>query len=618
MKIEFKHLQLYNFMSFKDAMINLTTEGYTLVSGVNQNPDDLAKSNGSGKSSIWEAISWCLTGETIRGSKEVKRIGAEDECLVHLDFKLDNDNYTVIRTKDPSKLEVYINNKNVSGKGIKDTQKILENLLPDLNSSLLGSVIILGQGLPQRFTNNTPSGRKEVLEKLSKSDFMITDIKDRISKRQSVLYDAIKQLDLESANCEGKKEQLNKTLEDLRKKFNDACNTEAIDEKIKYCKETVVKYDDLIATCEKELQEIKDREDRLTKEKNDILLNNMKKKEEVTNLLSEEINSAKLLYNEKKTEFDYKSKELVKLQNVKDVCPTCGQKLPGVSKPDTSQLEKELHNLCTEVNNLKCNYEEVNKTLNEQLNVIDNRFKDKLNELSIQLMSIPKEDSNKRAEYSGLLKCRDTYYKDQVTYEAYKDTLEKNRVEYSNSILNVQKEIEETSSKILYNNIEKESKNQHLDVIKKFSTVVTRDFRGYLLKGIIEYISKKSKEYSNIVFKTNKIDFYLDGNNISISYDNKPYEALSGGEKQKVDLIVQFAIRDMLCKYLGFSSNIIVLDEIFDNLDSEGCENILNLISTKLTDVQSIFIITHHQDLQIPMDNEIVVIKGQDKISRIE
>ena len=74
----------------------------------------------------------------------------------------------------------------------------------------------------------------------------------------------------------------------------------------------------------------------------------------------------------------------------------------------------------------------------------------------------------------------------------------------------------------------------------------------------------------------------------------------------------------MLCKYLGFSSNIIVLDEIFDNLDSEGCENILNLISTKLTDVQSIFIITHHQDLQIPMDNEIVVIKGQDKISRIE
>lgn len=56
MNIKFKNLKLYNFFSFEEAEIDLTTSGYILVSGINNNQDDMAKSNGSGKSSIWEAI----------------------------------------------------------------------------------------------------------------------------------------------------------------------------------------------------------------------------------------------------------------------------------------------------------------------------------------------------------------------------------------------------------------------------------------------------------------------------------------------------------------------------------------------------------------------------------
>ena len=69
--------------------------------------------------------------------------------------------------------------------------------------------------------------------------------------------------------------------------------------------------------------------------------------------------------------------------------------------------------------------------------------------------------------------------------------------------------------------------------------------------NVIEFIDKKAKEYCKDIFLTDKIEFCLNGNNISISYDNKEYEVLSGGEKQKVDLIIQFAIRDMLCKFLN-------------------------------------------------------------------
>ena len=110
----------------------------------------------------------------------------------------------------------------------------------------------------------------------------------------------------------------------------------------------------------------------------------------------------------------------------------------------------------------------------------------------------------------------------------------------------------------------------------------------------------------------------LDGNNIFIGYCNKAYEVLSGGEKQKVDLIVQFAIRDMMSQFLNFTSNIIVLDEIFDNLDYIGCQRVLDLISNKLNDLDSIFIITHHEnELDIPVDKTITIIKDINGVSKL-
>ena len=108
---------------------------------------------------------------------------------IHLN--IDNTDYRLIRSKEHStyktNLKIFINDEDKSGKGIRDSEALLKEYIPDLTSSLLGSVILLGQGLPQRFTNNTPSGRKEVLEKLSKSDFMIEDLKNRITNRKSEL-----------------------------------------------------------------------------------------------------------------------------------------------------------------------------------------------------------------------------------------------------------------------------------------------------------------------------------------------------------------------------------------------------------------------------------------------
>lgn len=97
MKITFKTIQLHNFMSFNDAYITLNSPGYTLVRGENLDVSDNSQSNGSGKSSIFDALIWCLTGETMRGSKEVKKQGTK-ECFVKLTFLVGSDEYEITRS----------------------------------------------------------------------------------------------------------------------------------------------------------------------------------------------------------------------------------------------------------------------------------------------------------------------------------------------------------------------------------------------------------------------------------------------------------------------------------------------------------------------------------------
>ena len=617
MKIKFKNITLTNFLSFGQATLSLCDNGYTLVSGINENPDDLAVSNGSGKSSIWEAISWCLTGETIRGTKDVVRIGSNNGCSVTLEFQINNDNYKVVRTKDPTNLHVFINNIDKSGKGIRDTEKLLQDYIPDLTSSLIGSVIILGQGLPQRFTNNSPSGRKEVLEKLSKSDFMISDLKDRISRRKLELTSQLRETEdlLLQNNTKltmiNQQTELDKTkLESMSDVFIKDCLDKAneeynhlvndIDETTKLKESTSTKYTEVTSEIEKLQNECNTKKEEISAKYNPIIQAAQEKCTIQTTL----INSL--------------TKEIQDLDNVKDICPTCGQKLPNVHKIDTTSKKNELAELKEKYNDLNKELQDQKESYNQEINSIQINYEELLKNIKLEqtnLFMLQKQyDSQLYGLNTSLVKARENigiYTTSLQNFQSDKETL-LNRIAENDKTKN------EIDASILYNNIKKEDISNRIDIVNKMSTSVTRDFRGYLLVNVIDFINKKSKEYAKEVFETDKIEFALDGNNISISYDNKEYECLSGGEKQKVDLIVQLAIRDMLCKFLDFSSNIIVLDELFDNLDNIGCQRVLNLISNQLSDVESIFIVTHHSDISIPADKEIIVVKGQDKISRIK
>ena len=98
--IQFKKVILHNFGSYGHVELDLQNRGFCLVSGQNNCAKDNALSNGSGKSQIFNAICYALTGETPNGvSANLKRVSADknEEMYVELTVSVDKNEYTIRR-----------------------------------------------------------------------------------------------------------------------------------------------------------------------------------------------------------------------------------------------------------------------------------------------------------------------------------------------------------------------------------------------------------------------------------------------------------------------------------------------------------------------------------------
>lgn len=619
MHIEFKKLILHNFISFGHSQLLFEDDGFIRVSGINQNPEDSATSNGSGKSSIWEGVIWALTGDTIRGTKQVGNLYGEDGTYVQLEFNIDNKHYDIIRSKDhkefKTNLRITIDGKDCSGKGIRESEKLLIQYLPDINASLLGSVIILGQGLPQKFTNNTPSGRKEVLEKLSKSDFMIEDLKTRVNVRRKELNDIIRHHEDEIVASTSKINLLKLQITNAQNTLN-SMDKSKLEEELSNAQ---MEYD-LLNSELTTLEELRqDLTHKVFEAQTHLSTLQSEYENEKRNVEAKYIN-LQFPIRERLVVLQTQSKAVIKqiteIENIKDICPTCGQKLVGVVKPDPSPFKIELDNINREIEEVTVKLSNVTSAQAEELKSINLKWTESINNSQQELDIISK--NNKITNDNILIKKRNLLNADNKLKSAQNSIAQFDATKASllMTIENNSAEINDIEAQSLYNINERDVQQSHLEVINKFDTALKRDFRGFLLTTIINYIQDRAKEYCKVIFETDKIGFCLDGNNIDISYLDKAYENLSGGEKQKIDLIIQFSIRDMLCNHLGFTSNILVLDEVFDGLDMIGCQRVLDVISA-ISDIKNIFIVTHRKDLSIPSDKELVVVKSPSGISEI-
>ena len=81
------------------------------------------------------------------------------------------------------------------------------------------------------------------------------------------------------------------------------------------------------------------------------------------------------------------------------------------------------------------------------------------------------------------------------------------------------------------NNNDIDDVSNRLTIINKFISILSRDFRGYLLQNVVNYINEQFKTYSKLLFNEANVEFTLNSNNIDIIFSGKDYDSLSGGEK---------------------------------------------------------------------------------------
>jgi len=155
-------IKIQNFLSIEDAEIDF--EDFSeLVRVVGVNNDTIPKSsNGSGKSSIIEAIAFALFGKTIRKTteKSLKNTHTTGKCKVTL---VVNDDVVIERIKKPPLLKVTVKGENCTKESINATQKYLESFL-NTNQSVFLASIVFGQGNSTNFLTASAEEKRNIIQ----------------------------------------------------------------------------------------------------------------------------------------------------------------------------------------------------------------------------------------------------------------------------------------------------------------------------------------------------------------------------------------------------------------------------------------------------------------------
>lgn len=157
-------LTLKNFLSYRDATVDFRGLHTACICG----------SNGAGKSSLLEGITWSIWGESRAAAEDdVIQTGAK-EVRVDFTFEANQQVYRVIRTRHRGasgvlefQIETSTGFKALTGKGVRATQDlILEHIKLDYDTFINSAY--LRQGRADEFMLKRPAERKEILAELLK------------------------------------------------------------------------------------------------------------------------------------------------------------------------------------------------------------------------------------------------------------------------------------------------------------------------------------------------------------------------------------------------------------------------------------------------------------------
>ncbi|PIQ24555.1 hypothetical protein COW36_11090 [bacterium (Candidatus Blackallbacteria) CG17_big_fil_post_rev_8_21_14_2_50_48_46] len=219
-------LEAKNFMAYEHLELDFSPFQIACLTGA----------NGSGKSSILDALTWALFEKSRSpNSEDIIRLG-ESEVSVQFSFELENKTYRILRSRQRSKgkspgkhtLEFQVKSeegfRSLSGKGVKETQQeIIQTLRMDYTLFINSSFIL--QGRADVFTTSSAKERKDVLADIlnlnqyEKLQALAKEKKTRFQQEKQVIQGQLQQLEAQLTAKPFVEEQI-LSLQEAEKELN--------------------------------------------------------------------------------------------------------------------------------------------------------------------------------------------------------------------------------------------------------------------------------------------------------------------------------------------------------------------------------------------------------------
>jgi DNA repair exonuclease SbcCD ATPase subunit len=524
--------------------------------------------NGAGKSTILDALTFVLYNKPFRKIKKAQLINTvnEKECEVQIEFEIQGRIYTIVRGMKPTLFQIYIDGKlQDQFANQNDQQSYLEDNILKLNYKSFTQTTILGSATFVPFMQLGNSDRRAIVEDVLDIKIfsgMAKILRERMSKASS----EIKELTIKKEMIEEKIEMQKNFIADLdksgKKRIKDTKDKIAIMfEDTSGLMGENTKYDNLIKTkYQPELENLSSARASLKK------MNTIKAKLEqrIQNITSEH--------------------KFFK-ENVS--CPTCEQKIE-----EEFRLNK-IEDIEGKVKEINSAYKDLTKSINDEQKR-DSKFLEINNQIT-QLTNDISTNNFKISQYQRQIRDYESEIQEITEQIANRNTERATLKSLKGDLTTVEKDKATHTENIEYldfaNSMMKDS-GVKAKIIRRYLPVMNQKINHYL-QMMDFYINFTLDEQFNERIK-------------SPIHEKFSYESFSEGEKMRIDLAILFTWRDIAKMKNSSSTNILILDEIFDSsLDSNGTDEFTKIIKYVIKDAY-VFMISHKVDeLTDRLDNLI-------------
>ena len=576
--IKIKDLTVKNFMSVgnQTQAVDFDKEQLTLVLGENldQGGDDNGSRNGTGKTTIVNALSFALYGVALTNIRKENLINKTNgkNMLVTLHFEKDGVEYKIERGRRPNILKFYINGEeqdtdevDESQGDMRETQKDLDDLL-GMSHDMFKHILALNT-YTEPFLSMRANDQRMIIEQL----LGITILSEKAESLKELIRITKDEIQQETANIEAAKksnEKIQQSIDSL------------ITRQTAWYKQQETELEK-ISKAILELQSV-DIEKEVEQHNKLKIYDELNAK--IKSLNKEKATLEAAISQAEKTVNKY-TKEIESLAN--KTCHACEQ-----------QLQDHKHTELTD---------QAIKHLEEAT-----AYRDKLN---ADLAKVVKELSD-IGDINGRPK---TYYdtlEEALKHQNNLTTLETQLVTKSEEVDPYQEQIDELKNTAM--------QDISWDRVNELTSI--KDHQEFLLKLLTSkdsFIRKKIID-QNLAYLNNRLTYYLDKmglphivhfqNDLNVEItqlgQELDFDNLSRGERNRLILGLSWAFRDVW-ESLYQNINLLFIDELIDNgLDASGVEGALSVLKKMARERnKNIYLISHKDELVGRVNNVLKVIK---------